>query len=547
MTSVSQAIAEVVRDRAAVTFGLMGNGNAYFLDGLVRDGGRFVAVRHEVASVAAADTYFRVTGQVAAASVTYGAGYTNTLTALAEARMAHTPMVVVVGDQPTTGPRPWDVDQVAMADAMGVSTITADVHNPRAATSEAFDRALRDRVPVILAIPYDLAVVPARAESAPSTPLALEHITLDSDTYPVVVDALRRAERPLIVAGRGASECASALADLADRIGALTATTAVAKGTFAGRDTDLGVCGGFAAQPNAEAIAEADVVLVVGAGLNQFTRAFGHAFDEGANIIQVDIAEAPTDSCVTHYLRGDAVEVVDRLLGDLDSTDSTSWLVRSRAAVGHVTGSEFAADGLLDPRALTVALNEMVPANRLVVQDGGHFSGWVPMYWNIPAPRRMHMVGTAFQTIGLGLGSATGASVALPDATTVLVAGDGGFLMSLADLETLARVSTSTVVIIYNDSAYGAEVHQYGARGVHEGPMGIGGVDFAELATAVGAWGHTVHTLDDLSYLREWVAAGASGMLLLDCRVSPQVVAPYMNEIVKVAAAAEERNVATHS
>jgi thiamine pyrophosphate-dependent acetolactate synthase large subunit-like protein len=559
MHTVSHAIADEVRAQVSVTFGLMGNGNAYFLDGLVRGGGRLVPVRHEVASIAAADTYFRVSGSVACASVTYGAGFTNILTALTEARMARSPMVVVVGDQPTSGARPWDVDQVALAAAAGVQTLTVGVDNAGTVTREAFELARRERVPVVLAIPYNLAAVPApliepveiSAETLAPEPVEgrqAQGPALGSDVYLVVLDALCRAERPLILAGRGARECASELAELADQIGALTATTAVAKGTFAGRDTDLGVCGGFAAAPNAEAIAEADVVLVIGAGLNQFTRAFGHAFDEGANVIQIDIADAPTDDSVGHFLRGDASQVVSRLLADLEPTDRREWQMRSMAATGHRVGSEFASDGLLDPSALTVRLNDLVPGNRVVVQDGGHFSSWIPMYWDFPTSGRVHMVGTAFQTIGLGTGAAAGGAVAAADAfsgaTTVLATGDGGLLMCLSDLETLVRESTSMLVIVYNDGAYGAEIHQYGSRGVHEGPMAIGGVDFARAAEAVGAHGRIIHTLDDLEVVNEWVEMGARGTLLLDCRISPKVIAPYMYEIVAVASAAEARNAA---
>lgn len=544
MTTVSQAVATVVIEERAVTFGLMGNGNAYFLDGINRGGGRFVAVRHEVASIAAADTAYRVNGNLAVATVTYGAGFTNMLTSLAEAAKARTPLVVIVGDAPTAGARPWDVDQAALARAIGLETLTVTVTSARATTQAAFEKARRERAPVILAIPYDLITVPAHEEAAP----AIEHVktahAIDEDVYPVVVDALSRAERPLILAGQGARHSVNQLHELADRIDALTATTAPAKGTFAGRDTDLGVCGGFAAVPNAEAIAEADVVLVVGAALNQFTRAFGHAFGTQANIIQVDILREATDASVTHFLRGDATDVVTRLLNDLPEKRRPEWLLRARAAVGHRHASEFAPDGLLDPRSLTVALNELIPAERLVVQDGGHFSGWAPMYFDMPGPGRFHMVGTAFQTIGLGLGAATGAAVADPTVTTILIAGDGGFLMSVADLETLVRASTSTLVVIYNDAAYGAEVHQYGSRGVTESPMVIGDVNFAKMAEAVGGWGRTVHTIDDLDVLSAWVEAGASGLLLLDCRISPTIVAPYMHEIVNVASEAEARNAA---
>lgn len=553
MSTISQVVADEVRRHTRVTFGLMGNGNAYFLDALVREGGRFVPVRHEAAAVAAADTYFRVCDEVACATVTYGAGFTNTLTALAEARKAHTPLVLVVGDQPDSGARPWDVNQEALAAALDIETFHVSKSDARFVTREAFARARSLRVPVVLAIAYDLGLAPAgendstSVETIPEPVAPVAPVRIDDDVYLVALEALRGAERPLILAGRGARHAAVALNTLAANIGALTATTAVAKGTFADSRFDLGVCGGFAAEPNAEAIAEADVVLVVGAGLNQFTQAFGNAFDPSANIIQVDITAGPTNSVVTHFLRGDASSVVERLVRDLGQTERREWQMRSLAAVGHAAGSPHAADGKLDPRALTRTLDAIVPANRVVVQDGGHFSGWVPMYWSFPGPARMHMVGTAYQTIGLGLGSAVGATVAAPEATTVLITGDGGLLMALADLDALAKCSTSTIVIVYNDASYGAEVHQYGDRGVELEPMMIGDVDFATLAAGVGSAGYVIRTLDDLTVLSDWVATGTQGMILLDCRISPDVIAPYMHEIVRVTEATENASRASNA
>ena len=85
---------------------------------------RFTAVRHEAGGVVAADAHFRASGRIAAATATYGAGFTNTLTALAEAAQARVPLVLVVGDEPTSGPRPWDVDQIALASAVGARTYT---------------------------------------------------------------------------------------------------------------------------------------------------------------------------------------------------------------------------------------------------------------------------------------------------------------------------------------------------------------------------------------------------------------------------------------
>lgn len=573
-STVSSVIADEVLRRGATTFGLMGNGNAYFLDALVRGGGSFVTVRHEVAAVAAADTAWRVGRRIAVASVTYGAGLTNSLTALAEAAMHRTPLVLVAGDQPTTGARPWDVDQAALVDTVGARVVTVGHRTAPADAAGAFELALAERVPVVLLLPYDLTTVgvPALSQSVPHAsviprddglalsplgatppgalpsgraaeqPSVNDYPTIDSPDAAALATAislLESANRPLIVAGDGARNVGGALGALADKLDALTATTAIAKGTFAGRTSDLGVCGGFAAPDSAALIAEADVVLVIGAALNQFTMAFGHAFGSEATVIQVDRSDVATHPRVDVFVRGDARVIVDTLTAAIPHASHEDWRVRAQSARSHNVGEGIAADGRLDPRGLFVRLNQLLPANRIVVQDGGHFSGWAPMFWDVSGPARFHMVGTAFQTIGLGVAAALGASVTSPHDLTVLVAGDGGFLMSLADLESVARTAAHCLIVVVNDGSYGAEVHQYGARGVHRGPMEIGGVDFAALARGAGAAATTVTSLDDLSVLDDWLSSGAPGTLLLDCLVSPVIVAPYMEHIVQVTEAAE--------
>lgn len=104
--------------------------------------------------------------------------------------------------------------------------------------------------------------------------------------------------------------------------------------------------------------------------------------------------------------------------------------------------------------------------------------------------------------------------------------------MGLADLESIIRTVDSGVIVIYNDSAYGAEVHQYGSIGLHEDPMLIPTVDFAGIARSMGATGVRVENLADMAGLTQWVADGARGVCLVDARVTTRVRAPYMEEVL---------------
>ncbi len=106
MPIVSAHVAHTLGRHLDHVFGVMGNGNAYFLDALHRHTDAvFTAMRHEAGGVVAADAHYRASGRIAAATATYGAGFTNTLTALAESAQARIPLLLVVGDEPTSGPR----------------------------------------------------------------------------------------------------------------------------------------------------------------------------------------------------------------------------------------------------------------------------------------------------------------------------------------------------------------------------------------------------------------------------------------------------------
>lgn len=542
--TVSEIIAATVADYTSEVFTLMGNGNAYFIDALVlQDRVRLTALRHETGTVASADAYYRVSRQIAVASTTYGPGFTNILTSLGEAVCSRTPMVVVVGAEPSTGMRPWDVDQSALTEAVGAVSMAVDLTDPAASTRAAFHTAAEQRLPVVLHIPFDQATTPVTAPSLPEAdPVAVSLPTLDAAAATEIAGLLSNSSKPLILAGRGARFAAESLGKLADKVGALTTSSAPARGIFTGRNWDLGVCGGFASEPSSNLIKQADTVLVVGASLNQFTTAFGFQFAGAKNIIQLDLAPEPTSPVVTAHHQVDAVSAVDAILQELATTDAPEqpWQGEAEQArestlnFDRPTGSGQAPDGLLDPRSAMARLNTILPKNRQVISDGGHFIGWSSYYFDLPDTDSLVMVGTQFQSIGLALPSAAGAALARPDRTHVVVAGDGGGMMGLPDLDALVRTSKSAAVIIFNDGCYGAEIHQYGSQGLDTGIMEIEQVNFADIARGFGGDSIVVETLDDLDAVERWVADGAQGTMLIDLRISRNVVAPYIEEIVEL-------------
>ncbi|WP_087872508.1 thiamine pyrophosphate-binding protein, partial [Arthrobacter globiformis] len=373
---VAAIVADVVAERAGHLFGLMGNGNVHLISRLTRRGFPFTSARHESATVAMADGYYRATGTIAAATTTYGAGFTNAYTTLAEARIARIPLVLVVGDAPSTGPRPFDIDQAKAAEAAGVVTLVASPGNAEAITHRAFDLARQTVQPVVLAIPYDLATAPP-SEAKPLEPLPVKQAwPADPADLDRVARLLAAAKQPLILAGRGVllADAVASLRELGDRLGALFMTSVMAVNAF-NSPWDLGIAGGFTRRHRLDIARQADVVLVIGASQNLFQTRYGTLFPATTTIIRVDNEPDPGNLPTAEYIRSDIRPFAEGLLGRATAVTAPTWRDRApevaspefRSSRPSEDPEEFGPDGRLNPRAVVSALDRILPAERSVV------------------------------------------------------------------------------------------------------------------------------------------------------------------------------------
>jgi thiamine pyrophosphate-dependent acetolactate synthase large subunit-like protein len=180
------------------------------------------------------------------------------------------------------------------------------------------------------------------------------------------------------------------------------------------------------------------------------------------------------------------------------------------------------ADGL-DPRRLLAELNDILPAERIVCLDSGHFIALATIYLTrIARPR--FLFGQDFQSVGLGLSHAIGAALAEPESLGVAIIGDGGASMSFMELLTAVERGIPVLVIVINDAAYGAEVHDFRPLGLPVGIAQFATRDWAEIARAMGADAVTITEVSQLQFISEW-AKSRGRPLVLDCRVDPQVSA----------------------
>jgi thiamine pyrophosphate-dependent acetolactate synthase large subunit-like protein len=541
---VYEAVGETLRwFEVDTAFGLIGSGNFKLVNHMTESCSvTHHASRHEEAAVAMADGYARVSGKLGVCTVHQGPGVTNTLTALAEAVKSRTPLLLLAGDTATTALyQNLDVDQDAV-----VSSVGAGVERIRRAETAVEDiaRAVRraeiERRPIVVSLPIDIQEQACEAEDPPAF---VEDAILgprpSEKAVSRVVDLLESARRPVIIAGRGAVLAAARpqLETLGDQIGALFATSAAAKGFFAGSPFDLGVSGGFSSPLAVQLIGEADVVLSFGASLNLWTIKHGNLFSQAVRIVHCDVEASAIGRIqpVTLGVVGDAAQTASALIDELVRRDMRSEGFRTDAVVQTIEGfrwedelEDSSTDASVDPRSLLLALDKVLPSERTIAVDCGHFQGFPSLH--LSAPDAAGFVSAwAFQSVGLGMGAGMGAAVARPDRLAVVVLGDGGLLMSLGEIDAAIHLGLPMLIVVMNDAAYGAEVHHFRSLGLPTELARFKGSDFATIATAMGAKGLVVRNTGDLEQLKEWIEA-PEGVMVVDCKVNPQVEGEFLKE-----------------
>ncbi|WP_068398729.1 thiamine pyrophosphate-binding protein [Kribbia dieselivorans] len=512
-------------------FGLMGDVNMLYLSSFLDAGGQLVRVAHEGSSVGMADAWSRLTGRIGVASVTHGPALTNTMTSLVEASRAGSRVLVLTGQTPLDPTHFQRIDIAAIAAAAEVGY--EKVHRPESLGRD-LDRALQrieaEQRPVILDLPIHLL----RHEIEPVTvhpPVAPTPRTPDLDDLDDVIGLLAAAHHPIVLAGRGAlrSGAREALIALADALAAPLATTALAKDLFTGHPSNIGICGNLSHGVASTALAQADVIIAFGGSLNTYTAHGGEVF-AGKKVIQVDTNPGAFNwfTPVDHGVCGDAAIVAELLTDALDEAGhrpARGWLDGlQRQLVEHRHDLDYrdrSGADTLDPRTASIRLNDLLPPDRVLVSDIGRYVVGAWPYLQVPAGGRFTSMG-AFGAIGLGLAGAIGASVAHPEALTILAIGDGGLAMSLAELPTAIRDRRRLLVLLYNDGAYGAEYYKLVHFGEDADHSLNSWPEIVPAVEAMGGSGLVARTLADLDAVPALLEA-ADGPVVVDIRMDPRV------------------------
>ena len=526
-------------------FGVVGSGNFEMTAALRRAGVPFTAARHEGGAAMMADGYARMSGRVALVSTHQGCGLTNALTGLAEAAKSRTPMIVLTADTASAAVRSnFNVDQDSLSRSVGA--IAERVHSPASAVADvvrAYRTALTERRAVMLSVPTDIqqALVDFDSSALPAVSAA-QPVRPSQQAVAELARHLSQAKKPVFVAGRGGRHASRELRELAEASGALLATSAVAHGLFHDDPFNLGISGGFSSPFTAATVADADLIVGWGCALNMWTMRHGSLIGPDATVVQVDVdldalgAHRPVDLGVLGDCAETATDVTEGLSGvggDTWRTPQMAQRIESHARWASEEIEDLSTDTHLDPRVFSREVNTLLPVERVVSVDSGNFMGYPSAYLDVPDEFGFCFT-QAFQSIGLGLGTAIGAALARPDRLPVLATGDGGFFMAISELETAVRLGLPLVVLVYNDSAYGAEINHFDRASEEDlETVTFPETDIAAIARGYGALGITVRSLADLPGVRHWLDEQREVPLVVGARIDSDGGAWWLAEAFK--------------
>jgi len=522
------------------TFGMMGDGNMYWIYALDRLGVKIHEVRHEGAGLGMADGYARTTHTPGVATATCGPGVTQLATALVTASRAHSPLVAFCGEAPTTDDeyaQYLDQSRFAAACESGfVRLVSPD--NADDVVRKAFYLAKTENRPIMLSCPMDIQQKvfedDDEAYKPSSTLFTRGAVHPDAKTLEQAADMVAGAKKPVIIVGRGAQWAGAgpAVLKLGDRIGALILTTLLTKTFLNESEYHAGISGLYGSRPAMHLAHECDLVIGVGASLNRHTLENGYMYPE-ARYVHIDsqphlmMGGGRAADC---YLQADArigVEELEKLLArrNVKLAGYRTPDVKAKLVNHNADRTEFEMDpGTVDPREAVIALDQLVPPEIGVLSGSGMTSAFCSMLMT----RRRALVqgGHFFGCIGQMLPAAMGAVVATGK-PAMLIDGDASVMMHLAEFETAVRYDMPLLVIVMNNEALGAEYYKLDAHKMETRGSQITTPDLGKVAVSFGGRGRKATTIEELtSAAKEFVAK--PGPMMVDLRISKSVPSvPY--------------------
>jgi acetolactate synthase-1/2/3 large subunit len=518
-------------------FGYPGGAILPVYDALGKSKLHHILVRHEQGATHMADGYARASGGVGVAMATSGPGATNMVTGIATAMLDSSPLVCITGQ---VSSKLLGSDAFQEIDITGI-TMPITKHNVVVSRAEDVARTVREAFliansgrpgPVLVDITKDAQQASTEFNwdaSAPQLPPKRQRSNHDQAEFDRAVELLNSAKRPIILAGRGIMlSGAMQVFEQFVRLGNFpVAMTLLGIGCFPAKDPmNLGMMGMHGEAWVNHAIQESDLLVAVGMRFDD--RVTGdlrtYAKDARKIHIEIDRSEINKNVPVDAALIGDAREVLEKLLPSLEKRDRSDWIAHIRELKGDSAVRDI--QNLPDSGHLYAAhvINDLWIETRgeaIVVTDVGQHQMWEAQYYHHDQPRTLITSG-GLGTMGFALPAAIGAKFAKPDSEIWVVAGDGGFQMTMSELATIVQEKIKINIAIINNGYLGM-VRQwqeffYDKRYV---ATPLVAPDFAALANSFGIRGERVTARADvITTIRS--ARESSETVLLDFRVEQE-------------------------
>lgn len=469
LTGADLAVAQLRREGVSRLFSLNGGHIASIYDACLDAKVQIIDVRHEDAAVHMAHAWSRLTGSTGVACVTAGPGLTNTVTAVATAWAAASPLLLIGGRVPT---KQFDLGALQEVDQAGVLRSIVKIGScvfDAGRIPEYIRAALRiahtpPYGPAYVELPTDvLRQIVKNGETNEATvrpPDAFARPRPDRPTLERAAALLKQAERPVIVAGSGViwSQAHQQLCAFAERLQAPVLTTSLARGVIPPSHR--------LSLPAARSwlLARADLIVVVGTRFN-YLQGYGRAprFPEQAAILQIDLApqELGRNCTVDVTVQADAGAALAELTAELSSTPhSREWLSKARAqdaAARAALEVEAATSAVpIHPLRLCREVWRVLPSDTVVILDGGDILSFARRVIEPAGPLQFLDPGP-FGCLGVGLPFANAAKLARPASPVVCVTGDGALGFHVMEFDTAVRHRLPIVVVVSNNAAWGIE------------------------------------------------------------------------------------------
>lgn len=523
------AAAETIDELADRVYGLCGGHIQPIWDALVDTKTAIVDTRDERAAVHAAHAEADVTGSLGVALVTAGPGFTNALTGIANAYTSGVPMVVVTGSPPVPQFERGALQEIPHRDLAEAITVTDrtvyEAGRIQEYLIEAAGTALDRRGPALVEIPTDVLRESVEWEYDRPTPIVPNDGMASLDSLDRAAAALREADRPVAILGRGARDAAAEIRELVETIHLPVLTTAGSKGVV-GSANDYCIPGA-----RGNAMDRADMFLVLGKRLD-FTLGYGSpaVFDDTV-FVQVDtdpdalrrnrtpdVAIAGTVSSAVTGLR----ERLREPVGDNGWVNGLQETHRQRA--GRLSDEKYTDTEPIHPYRICGAIEHAVGEDAVVVCDGGDALSFGRVGISATHPRGYLDPGP-LGCLGVGLPFAIGASLSRPEADVVCFTGDGSLGFNLSELGTAVREEANITIVVANNAAWNIErydqIENYGRE------IGSELVDVAydEVASGFGAEGIAVSDPSRLDGVIER-AVNTDGPVVIDVPVDSDAESP---------------------